>query len=128
MLGAANLIIARKPDAKEIIAKFAPYEGWTGVLGAFYGVFMLLSALGAMSMLGAGLISMLYWIVYVAAASLQILLGLILGVGTAKTFIKQPQAIEKLTQASQKLAPFKGTLGFAAMGTSIAFLVLYFLL
>jgi hypothetical protein len=28
ILGASNLIIARKPDAKELIAKLAPYQGW----------------------------------------------------------------------------------------------------
>ncbi len=28
VVSASNLIIARKPDAKELIAKLAPYQGW----------------------------------------------------------------------------------------------------
>ena len=37
VLGASNLIIARKPDAKEMIAKLAPYQGWIGAISALCG-------------------------------------------------------------------------------------------
>jgi hypothetical protein len=29
ILAAPNLIISKKPEAKEIIAKLAPYQGWS---------------------------------------------------------------------------------------------------
>ncbi len=116
MLGAANLIIAKKPDAKDIIAKFSPYQGWMGVAAVFYGTWELIWCLGLMSWLGDGFGWMILWITYLANALLQIPLGILLGVGTAKTFIKQEQAIEKLTQVQTKLAPYQGTLGLIAMG------------
>ena len=31
LLGAANLIVAKKPNAKELIDKLTPYQGWIGV-------------------------------------------------------------------------------------------------
>ena len=128
MLGAANLIIAKKPDAADIIAKFSPYQGWMGVAGVFYGAWELLDAIRAMGMLGDGGMSAVYWIVFVVAAVLQILIGFLLGVGTAKTFIKSEQAIEKMTQVQKKLAPLQGTLGIIAMATAVVFLVVSFML
>ncbi len=32
LLGAANLIVAKKPNAKELIDKLTPYQGWIGVV------------------------------------------------------------------------------------------------
>lgn len=127
MLGAANLIIAKKPDAADIIAKFSPYQGWMGVAGVFYGVYEIIFALGFTEMLGMGLFPMLLWITYVAAGGLQILLGFLLGVGTAKSFIKSPQAVEKMTQLQAKLAPFQGTLGLIAMATAVWYVVVIIL-
>jgi hypothetical protein len=127
MLGAANIIIAKKPDAKAIIAKFSPYQGWIGVAALFYGVFEVISAVGMMGMLGEGLWRMLWWATFMGSAGLQIALGLLLGVGTIKTFVKQPQAVEKLTTVSQKLAPYQGTLGLISMATGVWFAVVTFL-
>ena len=39
VLGASNLIIAKKPDAKELIAKVAPYQGWIGAMGPVWEKF-----------------------------------------------------------------------------------------
>lgn len=127
VLGAANLIIAKKPDAKELIAKVAPYQGWMGVAGVFYGVHEIIFAVGFTEMLGAGLFPMLLWVTYVAAGGLQILLGFLLGVGTVKSFIKSPAALEKMAQVQAKLAPFQGTLGLIAMATAVWYLICSFL-
>ena len=44
ILGASNLIIARKPDAKELIAKLAPYQGWIGAVSALWGAWGIVIA------------------------------------------------------------------------------------
>jgi hypothetical protein len=121
MLAASNLIIARKPDAKEIIAKFAPYQGWMGVVAFFSGAYYVLPSLGwfSVSVIGAA--------TALATSVVLIVLGLLLGVGTMKTFIKQPQAVEKLDQVSAKLAPLQGTFGLVAMGLAVWGLVANFL-
>jgi hypothetical protein len=127
MLGAANIIIAKKPDARVIIEKFSPYQGWIGVAALFYGVFEVIQAIGLMTMLGAGLWQMLWWVTFLASAGLQIALGLLLGVGTVKSFVKEPRVTEKLTTLSQKLAPYQGTLGLISMATGVWFAVVTFL-
>jgi hypothetical protein len=118
-LGASNLIIARKPDAKELLAKFAPYQGWMGACSALGGVWMIISAIMALGLLSSGFSGMMLWITYMATAVVQASLGLLLGVGTLKTFIKQPQASEKMDQVVAKLAPYQGTLGLIAMGLGV---------
>ncbi len=116
ILGASNLIIARKPDARELIAKLAPYQGWIGAVSALWGVWGIIS-----SVLSIGWLTTfpIYWITFLAAAVVQAGLGLLLGVGTLKTFVKQPQAIEKMDVLVTKLAPFQGTMGLISIGVGV---------
>jgi hypothetical protein len=125
ILGASNLIIAKKPNAKELIGKMVPYQGWFGVISVFYGVWELIGSLGAMGLMAVkppfGLV---VWILMLANALLQVGLGFLLGIGVMKTFIKSPSAQAKMDQTFSKMAPFQGILGLAAIGVGAAFLVL----
>jgi hypothetical protein len=116
ILGAANLIIARKPDAKELIGKISPYQGWIGAISALWGLWGVIS-----SVLHLGWLTLapIYWITFLVTALLQLALGLLLGVGVLKTFIKQPQAVEKMDQMVTKLAPMQGTLGLIGIGVGL---------
>jgi hypothetical protein len=116
VLGAANLIIARKPDAKELIGKLAPYQGWIGAISAIWGAWGIIS-----SILSLGLLAYLplVWITLLANAILSLALGLLLGVGVLKTFIKNPTAVDKMDTTITKLAPYQGTLGLIAIGVGV---------
>ncbi len=116
ILGASNLIIARKPDAQQLIAKLAPYQGWIGAVSALYGVWGIVS-----SVLSIGWLTTfpIFWITMLVVAVVQVGLGLLLGVGTLKTFIKQPQAVQKMDVLVTKLAPFQGTLGLVSIGVGV---------
>ena len=116
ILGAANLIIAKKPDAKELIGKISPYQGWIGAISALWGLWGVIS-----SVLHLGWLTLapIYWITFLVTALLQLALGLLLGVGVLKTFIKQPQAVEKMDQMVTKLAPMQGTLGLIGIGVGL---------
>lgn len=116
VLGAANLIIARKPEAKELIAKLAPYQGWIGAVSAFWGVWGVIRSIMTIGWIGSWPI---FWITMLATALLQLALGLLLGVGVLKTFIKQPAAVEKMDMMVTKLAPWQGKLGLVAIGMGI---------
>lgn len=113
ILGASNLIIARKPDAKELIAKLAPYQGWMGAISALWGAWMVVS-----SILSLGWLTKfpIYWATFFGVAAVQLLLGFLLGIGVLKTFIKDPTANAKMDQTMAKLAPWQGTLGLVGIG------------
>lgn len=116
VLGASSLIISRRPDAAEMIGKLAPYQGWMGALSAIGGllnvVFLLLG-------IAALAVAPIWWITSLACGLVQAALGLLLGVGVMKTFIKDPTANAKLDQTIAKLSPFQGTLGLVGIGLGI---------
>ena len=116
VLGASNLIIAKKPNAKELIGKVAPYQGWIGAISAIWGAWGVISAVLHLSWLGHWPI---YWITWLADSALLLALGLLLGVGVFKTFIKAPDATAKLDQVVAKLLPYQGKLGLIAIGLGI---------
>jgi hypothetical protein len=129
ILGASSLIIAKRPDAKQLIDKIVPYQGWFGAASVFYGIWDLISAVTSMGLMGVKPpIGLIFWILYLASGLLQISLGLLLGVGVIKTFIKDATAQAKMDQTIVKLSPFQGTLGFISIGVGIAFTVVNFLL
>jgi hypothetical protein len=125
VLGASSIIVARKPDAKEIIAKLAPYQGWIGVVSAFWGIWGVIQSL---LNLGTWLKwAPVLWLTWLADSLLLLALGFILGIGTMKTFIKDPKANEKMDQTLHKLLPYQGTLGLIAIGVGLWMVVAGFM-
>jgi len=123
-LGASNLIIARKPDAEEYLAKLAPYQGWIGAVSAFWGVWGIIQAVLWLSLLAAAPI---FWITFTASAAVQFALGLLLGIGVLKTFIKHEEATQRLDRLVAKLAPKQGVLGLVAIGLGVWMIAVTFL-
>ena len=124
ILGASSLIIARRPDAAQMIAKLAPYQGWIGAVSALWGVWGVISCVLNIAWMTSFPI---YWFTWLADSVLQALLGLLPGVGVLKTFIKDPTAGQKMDETITKIAPFQGTLGLAAIGLGIWMIVASFL-
>jgi hypothetical protein len=112
-LAIPNLIIGKKPELKPTLDKLVPIQGWMGVVSAFWGAWGVISAV-----LNIGWLTTLpiWWITLLATSVVTLGLGILLGVGTAKTFIKSPQAHAKMDQTIAKLSPFQGTLGLAGLG------------
>ena len=124
VLAVPSLIIAKKPNAKELIAKITPYQGWIGAVSALWGVWGIIGAI-----LNLGWLSTwpIYWVTWLADSVLQFALGLILGIGVLKTFIKNPQAQAKMDETLAKLSPKQGMLGLAAIGMGIWMIISGFL-
>jgi hypothetical protein len=116
VLGASSLIIARKPDAKELIAKISPYQGWIGAISALWGAWWVLDAI-----LNIGVMSVvpIAWIIWLATGAVMLLLGFLLGIGVMKTFVKDEKAHAKADEMLKKLAPYQGTLGLVAIGLGL---------
>ena len=124
VLAVPSMIIAKKPNAKELIAKITPYQGWIGAVSALWGVWGIIGAVLHLNWLGTWPI---YWATWLADSVLQFALGLILGIGVLKTFIKNPQAQAKMDETLAKLSPKQGMLGLAAIGVGIWMIVAGFL-
>src|SRR5260221_1265888 len=105
VLAVPSLIIAKKPNAKQLIDKMAPYQGWIGAVSAFWAFWGIISSVLNLSWIAHWPI---YWATFLADALLQTALGIILGIGVLKTFIKQPAAQAKMDETLRRLSPKQG--------------------
>ena len=120
LLGAANLIIAKKPNAKELIEKLTPYQGWIGVVLVLWGIWDLIGVLRSLGTFSV------FWLVWLVTAVTELGLGFLLGYGLISKYVlgSSPQALEKGQQLRARLANYQGPLGVVAIGLAIIFAVL----
>lgn len=116
VLGASRLIIARQPDAKQLIAKLSPYQGWIGVISALWGAWWIVTALLDLRLLGYAPLS---WIIWVGTGAVMLLLGFVLGIGILKSFVKDSHANAKADALLAKVGPYQGTLGLIAIALGL---------
>lgn len=123
LLGAANLIIAKKPNAKELIDKLTPYQGWIGVLLVLRGIWDLIGVFRSLGILSSAPV---WWVLYLITALTELGLGFLLGYGLISKYVlsRSPQASEQGQQPRAKLANCQGPLGVVAIVLAILFAVL----
>jgi hypothetical protein len=123
LLGAANLIIAKKPNARELIDKLTPYQGWIGVLLVVWGIWDLIGVFRSLGILSSAPV---WWVLYIITALTELGLGFLLGYGLISKYVlsRSPQALEQGQQLRAKLANYQGPLGVVAIVLAILFAVL----
>ncbi len=125
ILAAAGLIIARKPDAKALIDKLTPYQGWIGVVHVrSWGVHEVIGVLTHMSYMKVAFGSWLFWALTGAS---DLLVGFLLGFGLIVKYAlgKNATALARGTQIRQKLAGYQGMFGLVSIVLGVLYIVLY---
>jgi len=122
ILAVPSLILSKKPEAKEVLDKIAPYQGWIGVLACIWGVWGLINLFLNISYLTSVPV---WWITWAAGAAAQTLLGFLLGYGLIAKFAlsKNDEAKEKGEQLLAKLQPWQGRIGLLSIGLGIWWVV-----
>ena len=123
VLGAASLIVAKKPNAKELIDKLTPYQGWIGVVLVVWGLWSVIGVLRSMAVLS---VAPGWWLLYLVTTLTELGLGFLLGYGLISKYVlsRNPQAMQKGQELQAKLAMYQGPLGLVAIVLAILFLVL----
>ena len=123
LLAASGLIVAKKPDAKQLIDKLVPYQAIIGVALLVFGILNLLRALGSfMTVLRLVPLLGLTWLAMVVTS---ILLGFLFGMPQiAKWMPGEGPTEQKGMELSKKLAPFQGILGIIGIVAGLL-MVLY---
>ncbi len=123
LLGAADLIVAKKPNAKELIDRLTPYQGSIGVVLVIWGVIDLIRIVPSLGALSSAGIWMVIWIL---TPLTELGLGFLLGYGLISKYAlsKNPQALEKGQQLRAKLTVYQGPLGLTAIALAILFAVM----
>jgi len=125
LLAMSALVAKRAPNAAEMLARLAPYQGSIGTIMFGCGVWELIHAVT-----GIGLLSVapLYWVFGLLSGIADLTVGLLLGFGLISTYVFRgnAQAMEKGDPLRSKLAVFQIPLGALAIVVSALYGVLSF--
>ncbi len=127
LIAASNLVVSRMANAKTLIDKLTPYQGWIGIVMFGWGIWETISSVTGISLLSE---SPLTWIFWLCVALADLFVGFLLGFGliTKYALSKNEQAMEKGQNIRAKLAPFQGILGIFAMVMGTLYLVWLYVL
>lgn len=114
LLAIPSLVIAKKPEAKQLFDKVAPYQGWFGLIFAVWGVWGIISSIIHLNWLT---IVPLWWITFLVVAVVEAVLGFILGYGLIQKYAlsKNAEASKKGEELLAKLLPMQGKFGIVAI-------------
>ena len=123
LLAASALIIARKPNAKDLIDKLTPYQGWIGLVLFCWGVW---DTLFIVRNLTALVHFPLLMTLGVAITVTDLVVGFLLGFGliTKYALNKSPGALARGQQIRAKLATYQGGFGIGAIVLGATYIVL----
>ena len=121
-----SLILAKKPNAKELLEKIEPYQGWIGLIFCVWGIWGIISAILNLGWLTTAPI---WWVTLLAGSVVEAVLGFMLGYGMInKLFLsKNAEAKEKAEQLRGKIAPKQGKFGILGIIVGIWMIVASFL-
>ena len=118
-LGAANLIIAKRPDAEALIEKVRPAQGWLGVVAVLFGAFGLVRIL--INIVALIKFAPILTVSMLGGSAVTLALGFLLAYPLLdKHVLSANQAAAVKGAAIQaKLAPMQAMLGLAAIALAV---------
>jgi hypothetical protein len=122
VLASSGFIISKKPNARELIDKLVPYQGWIGAVMFVWGVWETISVVTHLSLLGQAPLRFVFWTL---VAISDLLVGFLLGYGliTKYTFGKNEQAQKRGAEVREKLVKWQAPLGLLAIVMGVLYLV-----
>ncbi|WP_435315198.1 hypothetical protein [Cellulophaga fucicola] len=114
ILAVPSLLLSKKPNAKELLEKFEPYQGWIGMVFCFWGIWGIVSAVLTIGWLSTWPI---LWITYLVGNIVTAALGFMLGYGLINKYVlsKNEAAKAKAEVMRAKIAPKQGKLGLIGL-------------
>lgn len=103
LIAASSLIIAKKPNAQELLDKLTPFQGWIGVVLTFWGVWGIIQ-----SFLNIGSIG-LFWAIGLAVSAVEFIVGFLLAYSLISKYLleKNETAKEKGQKLRVKLTKYQ---------------------
>ncbi len=103
IIAASSLIVAKKPNAKDLLDKLTPFQGWIGVVLTFWGVWGIIQ-----SVLNIGSIG-LAWGIGLGVSAVEFIVGFLLAYSLISKYLleKNETAKEKGQQLRLKLTKYQ---------------------
>jgi hypothetical protein len=127
LLAASALIIARKPNARELIDKLVPFQVLIGVALLGLGVVNLLWALAHGIIAELTNTASLHGLTVFAMTLTSILLGFVFGLPQITKWMQgRGDAQQKAVELARQIAPFQGILGIIGLAAALMALLYEF--
>jgi len=125
ILAVPSLLLAKKPNAQELLEKIEPYQGWIGLIFCIAGVWGIISSILNIGWLTTAPI----WWGTLGGSIIQATLGFMLGFSTINKFFLQnnEMAIKKAAELRANIAPKQGKLGIVGIVIGIWMIIASFL-
>jgi len=126
LIAVPSLILSKKPNAKELLEKVEPYQGWIGLIFCFWGVWGIISAVLNIGWLSS---SPIWWATLLAGNIVSAILGFMLGSGVInKLFLTNNDVAKaRAEEFRAKIAPKQGKLGILGLIVGIWMIAASFL-
>lgn len=126
LIAVPSLLLSKKPNAKELLEKIEPYQGWIGLVFCFWGVWGIITAILNLGWLSSAPI---WWITLLAGNIVSATLGFMLGFGLLNKFFlsKNEAAKEKAQELRANIAPKQGKLGVLGLIVGVWMIVASFM-
>ncbi|WP_273567869.1 hypothetical protein [Maribacter halichondriae] len=126
IIAVPSLILSKKPNAKELLAKIEPYQGWIGIVFCFLGVWGVITAILNLNWLS---LAPIWWVTILLGNLVSATLGFMLGSGLInKLFLSNNESAKaKAEEFREKLAPKQGKLGLLGIAVGVWMVVASFL-
>ncbi len=122
ILAISGLIIAKKPDAKQLIDKLSPYQAVIGVAMVALGIVNFIRFLPYIS--DSFKVNLLFAASILAMLGVSVLLGALFGMPQiAKWIPGETPAEAKALELSQKVAPYQVVLGLVGLVSALIYLL-----
>ena len=120
IIAASSLIVAKKPNAQELIDKLTPYQGWIGVVLTFWGVWGILQSILNIKYIG------LSWGIGLGVSAVEFVVGFLLAYSLISKYLleKNETAKAKGQELRLKLTKYQVPAGVALIVLGILSIVL----
>ncbi|MEJ7597739.1 MAG: hypothetical protein WKG01_07515 [Kofleriaceae bacterium] len=122
ILAASALIVARKPNAKELINKLTPYTGWIGVVMFIWGIWGVINIFRFLGVLTHSPLLLLFAI---GIALSDLAVGFLLGFGLITKYTLSGSAVARARgdNLRAKLVPYQATFGIIAIIMGVLYIL-----
>jgi len=122
ILAASALIVARKPNAKELITKLTPYTGWIGIVMFFWGIYGVINIVRFLGVLTSAPV---FFVFALAVTLSDLVVGFLLGFGLITKYTLNSNAVARARgeQLRERLVPYQATFGLISIACGVLYIV-----
>ncbi len=123
LIATSSVIVAKKPNAKELLDKLTPFQGWIGLVLTFWGIWGIIQSFLSIGYIG------LFWAIGLGVSVAEFIVGFLLAYGLISKYLleKNETAKQKGQELRLKLTKYQIPAGFVLIVLGVLAIVLRFM-